>query len=188
MQWLVYEDRSAEKLAPIALMRPVFELVCGREGLRRRLQRWFPAKSWGVVVRPWLAEVYSEEHPEAAVNDLSALQDGPTLLLNGRWMPEARLRADEVRMDNAGFIDGHLAWIALEAEESRLLAQDDFPEILQGIARTRRAVTASGVMIQHPWDLVNQNSRQLECDFVDEGVSQGPQSPHVQCLLLFGAR
>ncbi len=72
MRWFVYEDSSAEKLAPIALMRPVFELLCGREGLRRRLQRWFPAKSWGAFVRPWLAPVYAEEHPEAAVNDLQA--------------------------------------------------------------------------------------------------------------------
>jgi UDP-N-acetylglucosamine diphosphorylase/glucosamine-1-phosphate N-acetyltransferase len=182
MRWFVYEDSSAEKLAPIALLRPVFELLCGREGLRRRLQRWFPAKSWGAFVRPWLAPVYAEEHPEAAVNDLTALRDGPALLFNGRWMPEARLTADDVTMDNAGFIDGHLAWIALEPEESRLLEHADFQDILLGIARNRRAVDASGMMIGRPWDLVNQNGRQLERDYVDEGVSQGPQSPHVQCL------
>ncbi|MCP4782085.1 MAG: hypothetical protein GY903_11185 [Fuerstiella sp.] len=182
MRWFVYEDSSAEKLAPIALMRPVFELLCGREGLRRRLQRWFPAKSWGAFVRPWLAPVYAEEHPEAAVNDLQALREGPVLLFNGRWMPEARLTADDVTMDNAGFIDGHLAWIGLEPKETRLLEHDDFQDILLGIARNRRAVDASGTMINRPWDLVNQNGRQLERDYVDEGVSQGPQSQHVQCL------
>ena len=182
MRWFVYEDNSAEKLEPIALMRPVFELQCGREGLRRRLQRWFPAKNWGAIVRPWLAPVYAEEHPEATVNNLAVLSERRTLLFNGRWMPEARLKPGDVTMDNAGFIDGHLAWIALEPEESRLLEFDDFQEILLGIARTRRAVDASGVMINRPWDLVNQNGRQLERDYVDEGVSQGSQSAHVQCL------
>lgn len=85
-------------------------------------------------------------------------------------------------MDNAGYIDGHLAWIALGHEEAQLLMEDDYAEALLGIARTRRVVEATGTMITRPWDLVSHNCRQLELDFADEGVSQPSSSPHVQCL------
>ncbi|MEZ6130315.1 MAG: putative sugar nucleotidyl transferase [Planctomycetaceae bacterium] len=182
MQWIIYEDEVVSQLAPITLARPAFELVCGRESLRRRLQRWFPTAAWGVCVRPWLANVYIEEHPTASVNDFVGLQSTPSLMVNGRWMPDSRLNADDVRLDNAGFVDGHLAWIALEPEESMLLQEDDYAETLFQIARTRRVVEASGIMISRPWDLVSRNGRQLECDFVDEGLSQPSTAPHVQCL------
>lgn len=182
MRWFVFEDQSVSQLFPVALARPGFELVCGRESLRRRLQRWFPGAEWGACVRPWLKDAYAEEHPTAFVNDFVALQSSQVLMINGRWMPECRLELDEVSMDNAGFIDGHLAWIALGQSEAQLLAEEDYADTLLRIARTRRVVEASGTMISHPWDLVNHNGRQLELDFVDEGVSQPSESPHVQCL------
>jgi UDP-N-acetylglucosamine diphosphorylase / glucose-1-phosphate thymidylyltransferase / UDP-N-acetylgalactosamine diphosphorylase / glucosamine-1-phosphate N-acetyltransferase / galactosamine-1-phosphate N-acetyltransferase len=182
MRWFVYEDQAAPQLYPIALLRPAFELVCGRESLRRRLQRWFPGAEWGACVRSWLAPAYAEEQPEAIVNDFVALQSSPVLMVNGRWMPAGRLQLQEVSMDNAGYIDGHLAWIALEQDEAQLLTDDDYAETLLGIARTRRVVEASGTMITRPWDLVSRNGRQLELDFADEGLSQPSSSPHVQCL------
>jgi len=182
MKWIVFEDEVVPQLYPIALARPAFELVCGRESLRRRLQRWFPTASWGACVRPWLAEAYAEEQPNAAINDFPSLQSSSSLLVNGRWMPEKRLNAADVRLDNAGFVDGHLAWIALEPDEGMLLQEDDYAETLLQIARTRRVVEASGTMIARPWDLVSRNGRQLECDFVDEGLSQPSTAPHVECL------
>lgn len=182
MHWYTFEDNSADQLSPLSLARPVSELICGRESLRRRLQRWFPTSPWGAFVRPHLRDTYAETHPRAKINDFSFLQSGATLLINGRWMPDRRLRADEVTLDNAGFIDGHLAWIAVSPEEATVLSETDFEDVLLGIARNRRVVEATGMLIGRPWDLVDRNSRQLEVDFADEGVSEVPQSPHVQCL------
>lgn len=182
MRWYIYEDRLSEQLCPLALARPVFELICGREGLRRRLQRWFPMGDWGVRVRPYLADTVREELPQCQVNDDSFLNQGPTLLVNGRWMPDQRLKDGDVTLDNAGFIDGHLVWIAVSPEEAAVLDYGHFDEELLAVARNRRVTEASGVMIGHPWDLVDRNRRQLQLDFADEGVSEIPHSPHVQCL------
>lgn len=182
MRWFVFEDSAAGDLAPIALARPVFELICGREGLRRRLQRWFPASDWGALVRPYLAETYDEQHPDASVNRLSFLHEGITLIVNGRWVPQGRLTEQEVTLNNAGFIDGHLAWIAVSPDEARVLGDVDFSDVLHGIASNRRAIDASGFLAARPWDLVNANSKQLILDFEDEGVSQPPQQPHVQTI------
>ncbi|MEZ6063349.1 MAG: putative sugar nucleotidyl transferase [Planctomycetaceae bacterium] len=182
MRFFLFEDSGTDALFPLALTRPVFELICGRESLRRRVQRWFPRADWGARVRPWLQEVYREEHPDSHVNDLAWLAEQPVLMMNGRWMPERHLNEVDVTMDNAGFIDGHLTWIALAPEEARLLCDDGFHETLLGIARSRRVVEASGIMIRRPWDLVNHNGVQLDRDFMDEGVSQISPAPHVQCL------
>lgn len=182
MRWIVYEDSKAEQLCPLALTRPVFELICGREGLRRRVQRWFPAAGWGVQIRSWLTDVYSEKHPDATVNQLPMMHDSAVLFINGRWIPEHRISPAEINVTNAGFVGEDLAWIALSAEEANLLSDVDLESMLAGMARSRDGVPASGVMIERPWDLVNRNARQLELDFADEGVSEQSPAPHVQCL------
>ncbi|MCA9057223.1 MAG: hypothetical protein KDA85_01935 [Planctomycetaceae bacterium] len=182
MRLLFYEDAFCEGLNPVALMRPVFDLVCGRESLIRRVQRWFPAAAVAVSIRPWLADVYREEHPLFGVNpDFRAAKES-MLFINGRWLPEKRLEAAEVSLQNAGFIDGDLAWIALQPEEVRELGDEATAGRLYQLANARRIVEASGRMVRYPWDLVNQNGNQLIRDFTDEGLSQTPQSPLVQIL------
>jgi UDP-N-acetylglucosamine diphosphorylase/glucosamine-1-phosphate N-acetyltransferase len=182
MHYLLYEDRHCDNLSPIALLRPAFELICGRESLRRRLERWFPGAHTGAWIRPWLQDVYREEFPAAHVNDLVWLQQSRTLIVNGRWIPETPLALSEVTSDNAGCIDGNLAWIVLEPEESRLLTADNFDSMLLQLAGMRRIVQASGQLIRYPWDLVNLNARQLTFDFADTGISERPQGEHVVLL------
>ena len=182
MRFLLYEDEFATDLSPIALLRPVFELICGRESLRRRLGRWFPTAHWGVWLRSHLATVYREQNPDCHVNHLDWLQNHSTLLINGRWLPELRLDPAELNLDTAGFVDGHLAWIALAPDELSLLTEHDFITTLHLIARSRRAITASGRMVRYPWDLVSENSQQLIRDFRDEGFSQIPTAEQVVVL------
>ena len=182
MRFLLYEDEFATDLSPIALLRPVFELICGRESLRRRLGRWFPTAHWGVWLRSHLATVYREQNPDCHVNHLDWLQNHSTLLINGRWLPELRLDPAELNLDTAGFVDGHLAWIALAPDELSLLTEHDFITTLHLIARSRRAITASGRMVRYPWDLVSENSQQLIRDFRDEGFSQIPTVEQVVVL------
>ncbi|MEJ7591876.1 MAG: putative sugar nucleotidyl transferase, partial [Planctomycetaceae bacterium] len=110
MRILLFEDLHAEDLTPIALVRPVFELVCGRDSLRRRLQRWFPDAEFGGWIRPWLVDAYSEEQPALTVNNLDWIRSGKVLVVNGRWLPERRLTALDFVTHQAGFVDGHPAW------------------------------------------------------------------------------
>lgn len=182
MRWIVFEDHKAEDLASIALLRPVFELLCGRKCLRERLQQWFPGSKWGAVVRSRLTDAYQEQHPTASVNRLSRITESPTFWVNGRWVPDRKVREIEVTPDTAGFIDGELVWIALEPEEAALMTEENRLETLQSVARLRRVVEASGELIARPWDLVNRNSEQLILDFRESGCSRSPQSAHVQCL------
>ncbi|MCA9048605.1 MAG: hypothetical protein KDA89_07740 [Planctomycetaceae bacterium] len=182
MQWLVFEDKRSEDLAPLTLLRPAFELICGREGLRRRLQRWFPTARWGAVVRDYLKDVYTEEHPDAVVNDIAFAADQPTLVVNGRWLPESRVTEEDLQFDRAGFVGEEVAWMLLHPDEIRMLSSLDLPSVLNALAQQRRRLEATGTLMQRPWDLIRLNGTQLERDFADEGVSQTIMSPHVQIL------
>ena len=99
-----FEDRSASQLNPIALLRPVFELLCGHFSVRERVVRCLDVTEWGAFVRPHLVDACREHHPEARINDESWLAEGPTLLINGRWIPDiANLRS--CAPDDIGLID-----------------------------------------------------------------------------------
>ncbi|MEX0717548.1 MAG: putative sugar nucleotidyl transferase [Planctomycetaceae bacterium] len=164
MRIALYEDGSAGDLGPIALLRPVFELVCGRFTQRERVLRAFGAREWSVFVRPYLAETYREEFPQAAVNDESRLSREPTLLINGRWLPTPESLA-AIRHDEVGVIDDSVAYLTLDPLEASLLSDISWDDALARIARTRRFVPAGGKLIHRPWDLIEHNAAQLVSDF-----------------------
>lgn len=182
MRVLLFEDQGAEKFSPLALTRPVFELVCGRESLRRRLQRWFPDAELGAWIRPWLADVYAEDQPSIHVNEPNWLAQGPVLLVNGRWLPDRRLTPLDFVTHQAGLLEGNPAWVLLTAEEAASVAAVDPAIAAWQLAATRPILPTTGSWLEYPWDLVSNNARQLVRDFEDEGVSQKPELEHVQVL------
>jgi UDP-N-acetylglucosamine diphosphorylase/glucosamine-1-phosphate N-acetyltransferase len=164
MRIAFYEDRAAERLSPLALARPVFELVCGQFSLRERMLRRCDVSEWGAFLRPYLAETYREAHPEARVNDFGWLGRGTTLLLNGRWLPTLEALSN-IAAGDAGFVNDTLVYLTLDPLESSLLKEDSWNNALVQIARSRRMVAAAGAVAEYPWDLVNRNADQLSEDF-----------------------
>lgn len=182
MQILLFEDHRIDDLSPLTLMRPAFELICGRTSLRCRIQRWFPGARLLAHIRPWLRNYYQEQHPGIPVNDLVVAQNEATLMINGRWIPEECPDLSRITFQNAGFVNDDLAWVLLEPEESHLLCDDEFSSILTRIAALRRSVTVTGRMARYPWDLVAGNHRQLIFDFLSAGASRPSDAEHVQVL------
>lgn len=183
MRIALYEDGSAGDLGPIALLRPVFELTCGRFTFRERLLQHFGAREWSAFLRPYLAETYREEHPAATVNDFTALTREPTLLINGRWLPTPQALA-AIRQDEVGVIDDAVAYLTLDPLEASLLSDIGWDDALARIARTRRFVRAGGRLIHRPWDLIEQNAAQLAADFeaMAETLPRGECPPQVAVL------
>jgi len=159
-----YEDRAATDLGPIAQMRPVFELVCGRFTLRERVNRLCRVSAWGGFLRDSLAETYQEERPEARVNDFRWLGEAATLLVNGRWLPRNAVLSN-LRDDEVGMIGDTIVSLTLDPLEAPQLQNEAWDDALQRIARSRRPVQAEGKLIRYPWDLVEHNAEQLIADF-----------------------
>lgn len=164
MRIAFFEDRAAKQFTPIALLRPVFELLCGRFSVRDRCLRNSQCNDWGVFVRRQLVDVYREEQPRAHVNDLNWLSAGRTLLVNGRWLA-APSAFDLVQDDDVGLIGNTIAYLTLAADEAAAFAERPWDAVLADIARTRRPVPAEGEMLSYPWDLVSHNAAQLVRDF-----------------------
>ncbi len=164
MRVLIFEDERAGHFAPIALLRPVQELLCGHFSMRERTLRSLPVTRWGALCRDYLAESYREQHPEAHVNDHDWLAEGPTLLINARWLCAP---ADFAACDPeaAGIIDGEIAWLTLDPLEVPVLFAREFSDGLAQIARMRRRVKSAGKLVQYPWDYVHHNAEQLTLDF-----------------------
>lgn len=164
MRIAFFEDQTAPDFNPIALMRPVFELVCGHFGLRERVIRNLPVSEWGAFLRGYLTEVYREEHPEAKVNDYFWLEQGATLLLNGRWLPPPAALA-EIGPDDVGLIDGTIAYLTLQPAEVPLTAGGELEAAIYQVARSRTRKEAPGRLLSRPWDLIEFNRSQISLDF-----------------------
>ncbi len=167
MRIAFFEDSAASGFAPIALTRPVFELVCGQFSLRERLVRFLDVHDWGAVVRPYLAETYREEHPEAHVNDFHWLASEPTLLINGRWLPspEAINQLSSATEEQVGVVGDTIAFMLLEPIEAALLNESDFDDTVHKIATAKQAIQVDGHVAERPWDLVDLNPELLIADF-----------------------
>ncbi len=177
MRIAFFEDEFVDDLAPIALMRPVFELVCGQFTLHERLFRQFDVSDWGAFVRPELADVLREESPEAHVNDVNWLQQGSTLLINGRWLPMLESLWD-IKPDETGFIGGKIAYITLSAEEAALLEQDEPAGAPPGFTQRADALgkwPPSGECRRMPC-AISVGSHRPQSDAIDRRFSPTPVS------------
>lgn len=159
-----FEDSQAANFSPIALLRPVFELRCGHFSLRERVVGQLTPDEWGVCIRPELLPTYGETNPGAHVNDSDWLTREPTLLLNGRWLPDLETLA-VIEPGTAGWIDDTLAYVVSEPGEPLQADFEFLADDAQRLARHKRPVAVSGKLLQFPWDLVSENGRQLAIDF-----------------------
>lgn len=182
MRVVFFEDANAANFAPIALMRPVFELVCGTTTVRNRLLRRLAPDSWGALVRPELRDVYAEEYPDAIVNDTIAMQQEPTLLINGRWLCDAAA-LEGITADNAGIVGDDVAWLQIDAEEAMLLDRACPHEAILQIANSRNRVKATGSMLEYPWDLISHNPDMLRADFAEFHQRSVPETDNNVAIL-----
>src|SRR5207247_8548335 len=68
MRICLFEDHGVIDLEPLALTRPVFDLLCGLSSLSAKQARYFAPCSVAVMVRPFLAELTAERRPDLRVN------------------------------------------------------------------------------------------------------------------------
>ncbi len=153
MRVLFVESPRCRKFSPIALLRPVFELLCGTRSMRQRVLETLQPEEWGVVVRPGLAGVYAEEFPEARVNNLDWINAGPTLLIDATWLGNPHNLAAAASSDTsfARLFDPQTAEFESLDQISALFAD--------------AADAGAGYVLQYPWELIKYNGEMIALDF-----------------------
>jgi UDP-N-acetylglucosamine diphosphorylase/glucosamine-1-phosphate N-acetyltransferase len=165
LRMTLFEDDASRQFAPLSLLRPVFELVCGQGSVRQRWTRRFPGAEWGVLVREELASSYAEEHPALRVNDSGWLGSGTTMLINGRWLSSSSTELSAEHPELVGMVDEVPVWLMLQPAEVPQLVRDGASAALPELLATRRQVPAGGRLLGRPWDLIASNAEQLVDDF-----------------------
>lgn len=157
-----FEDRLVAQLEPLALTRPVFELLCGSTSLRVKHARHFASPSIGALIRPGLVDFYRTQRPSAPINDTAwlARTDSLLVLVNGRWLPPTGLFGRPI-VPSLGLVDGEVAYAILPPERTRDLAHATLDDLLDEARTALPCHDASGKMVRHLWDLVHRNGEEL---------------------------
>jgi UDP-N-acetylglucosamine diphosphorylase/glucosamine-1-phosphate N-acetyltransferase len=171
----VFEDDGWRKLLPLAHLRPLYELRCGMRSLAGRILSRYPGTGAFLFCRGDLAEA-SREASALPVNDRPA---GPCLFVNGRALLDEPIPLEGG--EEIGVSGDVLVYARLGAEkagridpslltEEGLLAGDFARDFERGGARV---VDADLPLIRYPWDLVTENARRIELDFIDRTGAAG---------------
>jgi len=159
----VFEDAGAVNLEPLSLTRPVFDLWCGASPLLPRLQRFFGADETALLVRPLLAPLCRQEHPDLSVNDPAWLRSSPCVLVNARWLP---LSSRPLALDRGvvGMIGDRVAYVVLADGGPGEFPLERLNWLLEEWKQSLPSQEAGGVFLDYPWHLVEWNPTALAQD------------------------
>jgi UDP-N-acetylglucosamine diphosphorylase/glucosamine-1-phosphate N-acetyltransferase len=184
----IYEDDQWRNLLPLVHLRPVFDLRCGCRTLLEKYQALYPREKLGLLVRPELAALAAEQHPELPIGTVGLVgqvrpvrRSTPSaLFLSGRAILDKPLpvRGREEVFTNGSEIVGfrvNPARLSSSSHQPRAtsdrrkpLGQPLFSEAEKGTVpsfRVRswhlpeRKVLAS--IVKFPWNLIEFNEPEL---------------------------
>ncbi|MFH1501939.1 MAG: putative sugar nucleotidyl transferase [Candidatus Eisenbacteria bacterium] len=161
MQVVLYEDGSERTFGPLTLLRPAFDLRCGRFTLLEKLERGRPDWRVALVARPGLRDVVALEHPGRGVD---SLDDGPTVLLSATTVVDDELldRLGDLSADSL-LRDGERVVGAYVTSGARALAGSRGSPDLASLGLP----VAKGVSprtVRYPWDLVAETASEIALD------------------------
>jgi UDP-N-acetylglucosamine diphosphorylase/glucosamine-1-phosphate N-acetyltransferase len=179
MHLCLFEENAAH-FEPLCQARPVFDLRCGITSLAEKQMRPFAPTACGAWVRPALAGLYAEQHPEMHVNDLRWLQSDDAILVNGRWLPPSAPFAVPATPCIAK-VEGDVAFVCVRKQSLQSLTADNLAEQLKHWSNTLPSMAVGGRLVRHLWDLVDCNGQQILWDFAGMGIGSriGKSSAHL---------
>lgn len=158
----VYEDEGSAGFGPLADLRPIFDLRCGRHTLLGKLRRRHPREAIALWVREELAEVTAETHPDCTVN---ARVSPPCLFVSGRAILRQKL---PVAGAEAAFtVSGRV--VAFRLNKPRVWR----PGALGRIQLDLPEQPIDATVVSHPWDIIELTPSELNVEFQRRTGSAG---------------
>jgi UDP-N-acetylglucosamine diphosphorylase/glucosamine-1-phosphate N-acetyltransferase len=159
----IFEGTHCERLHPLVYMRPVYDLRCGMETLRRKIERCYPGLPAALHCRAYLAPFVRAQNPGLPVNDLPGSSG---LFVNGRVIADSDLaaRIPPVGQDTL-YVDGETVIAARVGGEKLLRLKNRLGNLLDAASfdgLVKEEITARAV--RYPWDLVAANGTEIAAD------------------------
>jgi UDP-N-acetylglucosamine diphosphorylase / glucose-1-phosphate thymidylyltransferase / UDP-N-acetylgalactosamine diphosphorylase / glucosamine-1-phosphate N-acetyltransferase / galactosamine-1-phosphate N-acetyltransferase len=171
MRVCLFEDSGVANLEPLTLTRPAFELLCGQSTLGSKQCRHFAPCEVGVLIRPYLADLFQQQQPTTVVNDLAWLHAEPTILINSRWLPPPDA-LDTLADPCVALVGNEVAYAVVGPDRLTYCSSHTLEDCLETWKNTLPHHPAGGKLIGYLWDLVEQNAEQLRLDFAHRPVGQ----------------
>ena len=138
---------------PIVDQRPVFDVRTGAETTRERIERVLRRR----VEALWVGQAHQasveQDHPGLAVCRLP--EDGSWMLVNSRWLGAGMAKQVAELSVGSSLLqeDGQVIAAHLEAEAARWFVECSFRDLPP---RVRRDWTARRVLVERPWEVLEQ--------------------------------
>ena len=166
MQICVFEDRYYRNFLPLTYLRPIYELRCGAVTLLEKILLSFPKANIILLSRVDLRDYVSEEYPQ---HTLKHLNDEDTWFINGRVLADDGIKQLIIKQskNQKVYIQGNeiiAAFIHRENVRTVIdqISQTSFDE---GMIKDIASESCSLRIGRYPWDLIQQNSIEIENDF-----------------------
>jgi len=176
MRVCLFEDHGYSSLEPLALTRPVFDLLCGQGSLAGKQCRFFAPCEVGTLVRPHLAPLCQLKDIRTPVNDSAWLRAAPTVMVNGRWLPPADT-APDLSGPCVAMVGDEVAYAVVGPDRLTYCSPHTIDDCLEVWKNTLPTRQAGGTLIHHLWQLVDLNGAQIGLDFQAACGSRRPPLP-----------
>jgi UDP-N-acetylglucosamine diphosphorylase/glucosamine-1-phosphate N-acetyltransferase len=174
---LIFEDAGVDRLKPLTWTRPVWDLRCGIATLAEKIAAAYPGAEILYHAREYLAGTVLEDlglrilsGAAAAPAALAFRLAGPLLLVNGRMLAHAHAAAQIPVAGPEGIFRSGETVVAARLADGSVLADALRGDVLDlAFLPPLPTHRVNLPVITWPWDLVNQNSRQIAADFARMG-------------------
>jgi UDP-N-acetylglucosamine diphosphorylase/glucosamine-1-phosphate N-acetyltransferase len=166
----IFEDDKYDQFFPLTYNRPVYELLCGITKIKDKISSLFPGAEIILLCRDYLEKVL-QIRTRQKVNDFSIGDDDEILLINGRIVPPSDFSQKVNFSENERFFfkgDDMVGWTGRgeafknHGSSFQSIYVKDQIRLLKSKAKISKVEVS---LFNYLWDLVSQNSSQIEADF-----------------------
>jgi len=169
MKVCIYED-CWENFFPVAHVRPVFELVCGHESLRAKIERRLADNTFSYAVRDYLGDLFAFRNPDLAVNESLESPAQDVLFVNGRLLASSFVPAADGG-EEVGKAGDEIVYVRARAASVAGAGGSSVLEKVACLAEKLPAKEVEATVIGWIWELIHHNPAEIESDFRVAGKS-----------------
>jgi len=165
----IFEDEKYNQLYPLSYFRPVFDLICGIKRLRERIVSCFADKDVYYLCREYLKPNLIEIL-NISDNKINSIPNGNVLFINGRVLIDEELVSgdrEEIGVNGETIVYANLKSETIETIKEYLTSEVISNKILDKLKDKVPTKEVSVQIVNYPWDLVNNNGKLMELDFVN---------------------
>ena len=167
MRVCVYED-GWENFYPVAHVRPVFELVCGHESLRAKIERRMSGNAFSYAVREDLAELFAFQNPDLSVNESLESPREDMLFLNGRLLASTFV-PDVDGPEEVAKAGPEVVYLRAKAASIAAAGGATARDKVASLAEKLPVKEVNATVIGWIWELIHHNPVEIENDFRIKG-------------------